>query len=216
MQESTAPLGANLGIPLTTPAGSALVSRTPSADPPNRTNPSTDSAEAAATRKAIRVMIATQKASIIQSQTDREATPESGRVDLQKFKTSDGPFHAIKPFLNWVKALEIFFLTKGILHDTDKITIVGSLIRETNTLAFYASKAETLGTFTWLGFKELLFGFALPPLWHTTLKLKLRELQMRDSESFLTFSTRGRTLMSLYNFDAPSPMTEWELAKAAR
>ncbi|PLW07493.1 hypothetical protein PCASD_26520 [Puccinia coronata f. sp. avenae] len=76
MQESTAPLGANLGIPLTTPAGSALVSRTPSADPPNRTNPSTDSAEAAATRKAIRVMIATQKASIIQSQTDRKASTE--------------------------------------------------------------------------------------------------------------------------------------------
>jgi hypothetical protein len=169
-------------------------------------------------------MIATQKASIIQSQTDRKASalrmshikeaillllmkteltppppppaPASGRVDLQKFKTLDGPmfngpFHAIEPFLNWVKALEIFFLTKGILHDTDKIAIVGSLIRETNTLAFYASKAETLGTFTWLGFKELLFGFALPLLWRTTLKLKFRELQMRDSESFLTFSTRG-------------------------
>ena len=93
-------------------------------------------------------MIATQKASIVQGQANRQAsalrmsrieeailllsmkteqTPPpsrkpSGRVDLQKFKLSAGPaftvpFHAIKPFLNWVKALEIFFLTKGIHHD---------------------------------------------------------------------------------------------------
>ena len=37
---------------------------------------------------------------------------------------------------------------------------------------------------------------------------------MRESESFLAFSTRGRTLMSLYNFDAPSPMSKWDLAEA--
>jgi hypothetical protein len=138
---------------------------------------------------------------------------------LQKFKTTDGPifsepFHAIEPFLNWVKALEIFFLTKGIFHHTDKIAIVGSLIQETNTLAFYASKTDILGTITWLKFKDLIFGFALPLLWQTTLKLRLRKLHMSETELFLTYSTRGRTLMSLYNFKAPYPMSEWDLAKA--
>ncbi|PLW38505.1 hypothetical protein PCASD_13766 [Puccinia coronata f. sp. avenae] len=94
-------------------------------------------------------MIATQKASIVQGQAYREANslrmarieeailllsmktepspPPSreptGQIDLQKFKTSNGPtfsgpFHAIEPFLNWVKALEILFLTKGVTHNT--------------------------------------------------------------------------------------------------
>ncbi|PLW37462.1 hypothetical protein PCASD_10681 [Puccinia coronata f. sp. avenae] len=157
-QEASQP-NPNLNIPPTTPAGLTSASRTPSVDPPGRTAHQ-DTAKAAATREAIRVMIATQKASIVQGQADREAsalrmsrieeailllsmkakpTPPppahkpSGRVDLQKFKTTNrpifsGPFHAIEPFLNWVKALEIFFLTKGIFHDTDKIAIIGSLI----------------------------------------------------------------------------------------
>ena len=105
-------------------------------------------------------------------------------------------------------------MTKGIFHDTDRITIAGNLIRKTNTLAFYASKTDSLRQMLWITFKELLFGFVLPPLWKTTLKLKLRDLQMTNSESFLHFSTRGRTLMSMYNFNARSPMTEWDLAEA--
>jgi hypothetical protein len=79
--------------------------------------------------------------------------------------------------------LKIFFLTKGITHDTDQIAIVRSLICKTNTLAFCAGKTDMLGTITWLQFRELLFGFCLPPLWRTNLKIKLRELCMLDSES---------------------------------
>jgi hypothetical protein len=37
---------------------------------------------------------------------------------------------------------------------------------------------------------------------------------MSETESFLTYSTRGRTLMSLYNFDTSSLMSEWDLAEA--
>ncbi|PLW45023.1 hypothetical protein PCASD_06926 [Puccinia coronata f. sp. avenae] len=223
MHDPNSAANPNLNIPSTTPAGLTSAFRTPSVDLPGRTAHQ-DTAKAAATREAIRVMIATQKASIVQGQADREAsalqmscieeailllsmkaepTPPPpaheplGRVNLQKFKTTNGPifsepFHAIEPFVNWVKALEIFFLTKGIIHHTDKIAIVGSLIQETNTLAFYASKTDILGTITWLKFKDLIFGFALPPLWQTTLKLRLRKLHMSETESFLTYSTRGR------------------------
>ncbi|PLW38511.1 hypothetical protein PCASD_13753 [Puccinia coronata f. sp. avenae] len=184
-------------------------------DPPSCNTNTTDSAKIA----AIRIMIAIQKASIVQGQAEWEASalrmsrieeailllsmkteltlPPSnptrnpnGHVDLQKFCTFDGPiyigpFHSIKPFLNWIKAVEIFFMTKGIFHDTDRIAIVGGLICKKNTLAFYASKNDTFGYISWGTFKELLFGFALPPLWRTTLKLKLRQLRMSDSESFL-------------------------------
>ncbi|PLW45700.1 hypothetical protein PCASD_07057 [Puccinia coronata f. sp. avenae] len=183
-------------------------------------------------------MIATQKASIVQGQAEREAralrmsriaeailllsmktepTPPpsnpacnpTGCVDLQNFRTSDGPiyigpFHSIEPFLNWIKAAEIFFMANGVFHDTDRIAIVGGLICKTNTV----------GSISWGTFKELLFGFAPPPLWRTTLKLKLRELCMSDLESFLAFRTCGRTLQSMYNFDTPLPFSEWDLAKA--
>jgi hypothetical protein len=71
-----------------------------------------------------------------------------------------------------------------------------------------------IGSISWGTFKELLFGFAPPPLWRTTLKLKLRELCMSDLESFLAFRTCGRTLQSMYNFDTPLPFSEWDLAKA--
>jgi hypothetical protein len=122
-------------------------------------------------------MIATQKASIVQGKAEREAralrmsriaeailllsmktepTPPPSNpacnptccVDLQNFRTSDGPiyigpFHSIEPFLNWIKAAEIFFMANGVFHDTDRISIVGGLICKTNTLAFYTSKTDT-------------------------------------------------------------------------
>ena len=62
-------------------------------------------------------------------------------VDLQRFRVTDrhlytGPTQAIKPFLNWIQGVQIFFTTKGVTHDLKKLHIVSSLIRETNTLAF--------------------------------------------------------------------------------
>lgn len=71
----------------------------------------------------------------------------SDRVDLQRFRSSDGPiysgpFQAVEPFISWIRGVQIFFATKAVSHDNDKIRIVGGLIRETNTLAFYASSVE--------------------------------------------------------------------------
>ena len=102
----------------------------------------------------------------------------TGKVDLQRFKTTNGPvynrpFHKIKPFLNWIKAMKIF-LIKGIFRNTNKIGIIGSLIWETNTLVLYASKMDKFGLMIlWLSFKELLFTFSLPLLWKNALKLKI-------------------------------------------
>ncbi|KAA1097036.1 hypothetical protein PGTUg99_000544 [Puccinia graminis f. sp. tritici] len=54
-------------------------------------------------------------------------------------------------------------------HDDDKIRIVGTLICETNTQAFYAASVEKFIGQGWTGFKEKLIAFALPPMWHTNL-----------------------------------------------
>lgn len=130
----------------------------------------------------------------------------SDRIDLQRFRNSDGPmftgpFQAVEPFISWLRGVQIFFATKAVTHDDDKLRIVGGLIRETNTLAFYASGIDEFIGKSWANFKAKLLAFALPPLWRTDLRTKLRDLRMSHSESFLAYSTRARTLQSMLNFD---------------
>ncbi|OAV92542.1 hypothetical protein PTTG_09704 [Puccinia triticina 1-1 BBBD Race 1] len=47
-----------------------------------------------------------------------------------------------------------------------------------------------------------MFKFALPLNWRAELKKKIRQIEMGPAESFQTYSTRARTLQSLFNFDA--------------
>ncbi|PLW34269.1 hypothetical protein PCANC_17684 [Puccinia coronata f. sp. avenae] len=160
------------------------------------------------TNNYLRLLMSAQHASIVQAQAKQEASaariawleetllalslkskppstrrPETDRIDLKRFKTSDspifnGPFQAIEPFLKWIHGTQIFFATKDIHHSADKIQIAGSLIRETNTLAFYASLVDTFVVGLWDAFKKALFDFALPPLWCTTLCCKIHELRL--------------------------------------
>ncbi|PLW53061.1 hypothetical protein PCANC_10748 [Puccinia coronata f. sp. avenae] len=140
-------------------------------------------------------------------QSSTTATPlPLGRVDLQRFRTSDGlaydgPFHGVEPFLKWMNAVQLFFASKGILHNTNKIRIVGSLIRKVNVLSFYSNRVEALLSLSWAQFKSEIFDFALPSLWRTTLRDQLRDFWMRDAESFSAFSTRACTIQTLVNFD---------------
>ncbi|KAA1093047.1 hypothetical protein PGT21_022690 [Puccinia graminis f. sp. tritici] len=141
------------------------------------------------------------KMSTAAGQLSQATTPGPGRVDLQKFRLSDGPvfrgpFGKIKPFLKWIRGIQIFFSTKEVTHAEDKVRIVGSLIEETNLLAFYHNGLETYIGGTWKEFKTALFDFALPPRWRTNLKEQIQHLQMLDSESFLAYSTRARTLQT--------------------
>ncbi|KAA1131050.1 hypothetical protein PGTUg99_029477 [Puccinia graminis f. sp. tritici] len=140
-----------------------------------------------------------------------------GRIDLQKFRLSDGPifrgpFGEIEAFLKWMRGIQIFFSTKGVTHAEDKVRIAGSLIEETNLLAFYHNGSATYIGGTWKEFKAALFDFALPPRWRTDLKEQIQHLQMLNSESFLAYSTRARTLQSLHNFDEAT-LTDLELAQ---
>jgi hypothetical protein len=113
----------------------------------------------------------------------RATTPRSDCIDLQRFCTADGPlfsspFHDIECFLNWVNAVQIFFASKGVSHDTNKIRIIGSLICEVNILAFYSNQVDLLLQLSWAKFKSELFDFALPLLWRTTLRDQLRDLRL--------------------------------------
>jgi hypothetical protein len=112
-----------------------------------------------------------------------------------------GPFHAVEPFLKWLLAVQIFFATKEVTHDVDKIRIVGGLIQEINTLSFYSNGVDGFIQLSWLEFKTTLLTFALPALWRTKLRHQIHKLTMGDLESFLAYSTRARTLQNVVNFD---------------
>ncbi|PLW09688.1 hypothetical protein PCASD_24517 [Puccinia coronata f. sp. avenae] len=122
------------------------------------------------------------------STLETPTTPiKDGWVDLQCFRASNGPLYtglarAIKPFLNWIQGVQIFFTTKDVTHNLDKLRIVGSLIRETNTLAFYT---------------------AGPPNWTPTLG---NSSNGTYKELFLTYSTRVRTLQRMINLDEQTLM----------
>jgi hypothetical protein len=53
----------------------------------------------------------------------RPAQPTPGRVDLQKFRTSDRPFQETELFLRWIHGVQIFFETKDVSNAADKIKI---------------------------------------------------------------------------------------------
>ncbi|KAA1069250.1 hypothetical protein PGT21_018405 [Puccinia graminis f. sp. tritici] len=130
-----------------------------------------------------------------------------GRVDLQKFRTSDGPiyrgpFQETEPFLRWIHGVQIFFDTKDVSNSADRIKILGNLIAETNLQLFYANKASGFLTKSWNEFKVRMFDFALPTNWRSGLQRQVRKLEMSPTESFLEYSTRAHTLQSLFNFDA--------------
>ncbi|KNE92478.1 hypothetical protein PSTG_14139 [Puccinia striiformis f. sp. tritici PST-78] len=127
--------------------------------------------------------------------------PKSPRLDLQKFRIADGPFQSIEPFLNWVQQLQIYFSTKSVINNDNKIYVAGGLLEETILVRFYASEGALYAGKTWKEFRSRLFEVALPQRWRTTLKSRLRELTMGPTESFIVFSSRAQTLQSLINFD---------------
>ncbi|KAA1118520.1 hypothetical protein PGTUg99_003401 [Puccinia graminis f. sp. tritici] len=57
-------------------------------------------------------------------------------------------------------------------------------------------------TRSWDEFKTRMFDFALPTNWRSGLQRQVRKLEMTPTETFLEYSTRARTLQSLFNFDA--------------
>ncbi|OAV85982.1 hypothetical protein PTTG_10791, partial [Puccinia triticina 1-1 BBBD Race 1] len=139
------------------------------------------------------------------------AAPQDDHVDLQRFRTSDGPtytgsFQETEPFLAWINSLQIFFDTKTVSSDDDKIKITGTLIKETNLLSFYSNKAKSYLGKPWNVFKEALFEMAIPVHWRHTLKSKIRGLKMENNESFTQFKTCARTLQRMVNFDCKNPV----------
>jgi hypothetical protein len=154
----------------------------------------------------------------MKSETAQQAPQTTtSRVDLQKFRTSDGPtfhgpFQEVKPFLRWINGVQIFFNTKGVNDSADKIWIIGSLIGETNLLAFYANESRRFVNKSWEEFQARMFSFALPPLWQTDLKKQIRHLAMRDTKTFMGYSTRARTLQHMLNFEKES-ISDFELAE---
>jgi hypothetical protein len=80
-------------------------------------------------------------------------------------------------------------------------------------LSFYENEANKYIGKPWTDFKTRLLTFALPPEWRKDLKKKIRQLKMRDSETFLNFSTRAQTLQAMLNFDDTDSFGEFKLSE---
>ncbi|OAV96734.1 hypothetical protein PTTG_12500 [Puccinia triticina 1-1 BBBD Race 1] len=166
-------------------------------------------------RERIRAL---EKATSVKQESS-SATPdlEEGRIDLTRFKASDGPHfkgpvQQVKPFLTWMQGVSIFYSTKAVKHADDKRLILGALITNTNLLAFYTNESPKFEGKPWDEFKARLFEFCLPEDWRADIRRSIVQLKMLPSESFLEFSNRARTLQSLVNFETAS-FEDFDLAE---
>ncbi|OAV95349.1 hypothetical protein PTTG_26651 [Puccinia triticina 1-1 BBBD Race 1] len=152
-----------------------------------------------------------------QESTPAPATRVDGRIDLTRFRTSDGPqfkgpFQVVEPFLTWMQGVEIFFSTRNVTHSDDKRLVLGALITETNLLSYYANVSVSYEGKSWDEFRDCLFKFCLPKDWRTELRQTIKHLEMSNSNSFMEYSGRARTLQSLVNFEKHS-FSDLDLAK---
>ncbi|KAH9455220.1 hypothetical protein Pst134EA_022692 [Puccinia striiformis f. sp. tritici] len=143
--------------------------------------------------------------------------PSSNQVDHRRFKASEGPaytgpYQEIEPFVVWMNAIELFFTSKDISSDRDRIIIAGGRILETNLMGFFKTSASKLLLGTWEEFKAEMFTFAIPARWRTTLQRQIRFIKIGSNESFMQYTLRARTLQQLLNFDQVT-VSDHELAE---
>ncbi|KNZ50393.1 hypothetical protein VP01_4449g1 [Puccinia sorghi] len=103
-----------------------------------------------------------------------------------------GPFQSVEPFLNWIKSLEVFFDTKGVLVDEDKVRILGGLSQEANNLLH--------------GQCFLTFGFFM-------VFLAIQPSSMGNWEAFNVYSTRAHILRTMINFEKET-VSDFDLSEA--
>ncbi|OAV85481.1 hypothetical protein PTTG_10523 [Puccinia triticina 1-1 BBBD Race 1] len=89
----------------------------------------------------------------------------------------------VEPFLLWINAVEIFFMSKDITNDHDKLLIIGCLISETNLLSFFQAEAQKMTKRSWAEVKADLFDAALPSQWLSDLQ---RERMINFNSTSLT------------------------------
>jgi hypothetical protein len=71
------------------------------------------------------------------------------------------------------------------------LPLSGWLYHSSKLTAFYLNQVDALLQLSWSQLKSELFGFALPPLWCTTVCDKLCDLRMQENEAFSSLSTRA-------------------------
>ncbi|KAH9446924.1 hypothetical protein Pst134EA_028910 [Puccinia striiformis f. sp. tritici] len=86
-------------------------------------------------------------------------------------------------------------------------------MKTTALLSFYANEGKKVSRKSWGEFKTQIFDIALPVCWRTTLKTSICQLKMLPTKSFVQFSTRGRTLQSMVNFDTTTSLPNNALAE---
>lgn len=103
--------------------------------------------------------------------------------------------------MRWFTSLKAFFRTKGVVLDSDWITLVGNFIDEPTTQAFYEGTYDELSKGTWDNFVAQLFTAALPVKWEYKLYELIQHIRMSPFEDFKGYSTRVRSIQTLINYN---------------
>ncbi|POW00819.1 hypothetical protein PSHT_12819 [Puccinia striiformis] len=199
--------------------------KSPANEQANSDSPSTGSLTGSSTRDLLRALLASQQASVNQSmlaQTNWEErmarTEAASAVRIARLEEASegpaytGPYQEIEPFVVWMNAIELFFTSKDISSDRDRIIIAGGRILETNLMGFFKTSASKLLLGTWEEFKAEMFTFAIPARWRTTLQRQIRFIKIGSNESFMQYTLRAHTLQQLLNFDQVT-VSDHELAE---
>ncbi|POW08157.1 hypothetical protein PSTT_07775 [Puccinia striiformis] len=238
--------GTSSTSPTTTPDPTQTAPHSPLTDRPSITitqppspHPATGGSDALgekptmSTDDYLKVLFATQQASLAQVQADREeynrrlarqdadaaarlaeSTSRIARLEeaLIDGPTYTGPYQEVEPFLLWLNSLDMFFRAKDISNERTMIILTGSFIKESNLLKFFATDSKRLLDGTWTAFRTELMATALPSRWQTVIRKQLRFFKMTASESFAQFVARGRSLQLMLNFDR-TMVTDIDLAE---
>lgn len=148
---------------------------------------------------------------------EETSTSNETGINLTKFRTSDGPifkgpYQDVEAFLLWFTTLKLFYRTKGVLLDSNKITLTGNFIAEPPVQTFYEGSYDDLIKGTWDEFITLLFDAALPPKWEDKLYKKIQHIRMSPFEDFKTYSCQARSVQTLINYHAVR-LSNHQLAK---
>lgn len=135
--------------------------------------------------------------------TDDDEQGERGGTKAYKveFDTATpfykGLHHKVEPYLTWYSKTVIFFATKGVTEDIEKITLLASLIKESMSHSWIANSFEDHKKKKWDPFVEEMEKEALPSDWLDTILKKIKKIKFKDTKDFKQYAARGRNLQAL-------------------
>ncbi|KAA1098801.1 hypothetical protein PGT21_000728 [Puccinia graminis f. sp. tritici] len=179
----------------------------PTADSTRDSARTADGSDMSTAKEWFKAVLKIQHSSIVQAQEDRRQALEDRRADRQMFLAVH------QASADRIGRLEDLLLAMNVKNEVNARPTQPTTSRQNQDSWPTSSQKRTYSrsnaneaagflTKSWGEFKARMFDFALPTNWRSGLQRQIRKLDITSTETFLEYSTRARTLQSLFNFDA--------------